>query len=97
MSGFASPPPNYDTRAPGIVACAVVMIIASSLAVILRFWSRAVAARLKFWWDDWAMLATLVDEFPLDFELSFVPYGLAPILRSRPLWWASIGRKIGMY
>lgn len=52
--------PNYETRAPGIVACAVVMIIISSLAVIFRFWSRAVAASLRFWWDDWLILATLV-------------------------------------
>lgn len=55
------PPPNYDSRAGGIIAVAVVMIVVSTIAVFLRFWSRAVnATRLRFWWDDYAMLACLV-------------------------------------
>ncbi|PHH89662.1 hypothetical protein CDD83_5580 [Cordyceps sp. RAO-2017] len=54
------PPPNYDNQGPGLVACAAVAMAASTVAVGLRFWSRAVAASsLIFWWDDWAMLLTL--------------------------------------
>ncbi|TGO20459.1 hypothetical protein BPAE_0294g00050 [Botrytis paeoniae] len=51
--------PSHESRAHGIITCAAVMISVSTLAVILRFWSRAVTASLVFWWDDWAVLFTL--------------------------------------
>jgi hypothetical protein len=60
LARIAEPPPNYDTRAPEILACAIIMIVITTLAVILRFWSRAVVSNLEFWWDDWALLATMV-------------------------------------
>ncbi|KND88123.1 hypothetical protein TOPH_07233 [Tolypocladium ophioglossoides CBS 100239] len=54
-----SPPPNYADRGSGIVDCAIVAMVLSTLVVMVRFWSRAVTTSLLFWWDDWAMLLTL--------------------------------------
>ncbi|KJZ75224.1 hypothetical protein HIM_05418 [Hirsutella minnesotensis 3608] len=70
------PPPNYDDRGPGIVACAVVAMAVSTIVVILRFWSRVVAASLIFWWDDWAMLLTLA-----------VSHAFLAV----NIWWTTIG------
>ncbi|KAI0876614.1 hypothetical protein GGS24DRAFT_498736 [Hypoxylon argillaceum] len=53
-------PPSSDDRAPGIVACCIASIVVPSIAVALRLWSRGVAASLTFWWDDVAILVTLV-------------------------------------
>lgn len=53
-------PSSHESRSEGIVVCGVVMITVSTLAVILRFWSRALTTSLVFWWDDWAILFTLV-------------------------------------
>ncbi|KAK0716602.1 hypothetical protein B0T21DRAFT_64384 [Apiosordaria backusii] len=47
-------------RGPSVVAVAVVGITVSTLAVAMRFWSRLVASTLVWWWDDWAMLGTLL-------------------------------------
>jgi hypothetical protein len=61
MEGLGEiPPPNYDDRGPGLVACAVVALVVSTIAIIARFWARAVASRMTLWWDDWAILATAV-------------------------------------
>ncbi|KAH7320276.1 hypothetical protein B0I35DRAFT_233374 [Stachybotrys elegans] len=56
----ALPPPDYSDRGPGVVACAVVGIVVATLAVLLRFWSRRIASSLYIWWDDWAIIATLL-------------------------------------
>lgn len=53
-------PPNYDTRAPGIVALGSIMFFCTTVAVVLRFWSRIIASKLEFWWDDWVLTGTLV-------------------------------------
>ncbi|GAW20837.1 hypothetical protein ANO14919_103490 [Xylariales sp. No.14919] len=53
-------PPSSETRAPGIIACCIVSIVVPTIAVVLRLWSRGVVASLKFWWDDAAILATLI-------------------------------------
>ncbi|KAK7709429.1 hypothetical protein SLS64_006342 [Diaporthe eres] len=58
-------------RGPGIIAVAVVGITVSTIAVVLRFWARAVTAKLSFWWDDWLILATLV------FSHTFLALGIA--------------------
>lgn len=55
--------PDYGDRGPSIVATGAVMMALSTVAVLVRFWSRMVATRAKFWWDDAALLATLVS-FP---------------------------------
>ncbi|GAB1312719.1 Rhodopsin domain-containing protein [Madurella fahalii] len=47
-------------RGPSVVAVATIGIAVSTLAVVLRFWSRAVASTLVLWWDDWAMLLTIL-------------------------------------
>lgn len=39
------------------------MLITPLVAIVLRFWSRALAPSSKgprFWWDDWLALAALV-------------------------------------
>ena len=51
---------DNETQAPEIIACAIAVIVIPTLAVIMRFWSRTAAGELGFWWDDWAILATLV-------------------------------------
>lgn len=60
MAGITKHPPNYDTKGPNIVACAVVLIAAPSIAVCIRLWSRTVASRARFWWDDFWLLSTLL-------------------------------------
>ena len=60
MSEQPIPPPNYANKGSGIISCAVVPILVPTLAVGIRFWSRAVVNAASFWWDDWAILATLV-------------------------------------
>ncbi|PQE24165.1 integral membrane protein [Rutstroemia sp. NJR-2017a BVV2] len=70
------PPPNYDSRVPNILACAIASIAVSTFAVILRFWSRAVMASLVLWWDDWAILVTLI------FSHAFL---------ATNIWWTTVG------
>jgi hypothetical protein len=43
-----------------ILATIYVFLVLSTLAVALRFWSRHVAHRAGFWWDDWVVLIALV-------------------------------------
>lgn len=50
---------------PTIPPVCLAMIILSTVAIILRFWSRAVtggksAFRERYWWDDWLALIALV-------------------------------------
>ena len=52
-----SPDPN---RGLGLTAFCIVMMILSILAVVLRIWSRLISKKLKFWWDDWCAIASLV-------------------------------------
>jgi hypothetical protein len=52
--------PNYDSRGAAVVACAVVGITVSTVAVALRFGSRFVLHGSSLWWDDWAVLVTLI-------------------------------------
>lgn len=54
------PATSAADRGPSVVAVAVVGIVVSTIAVIMRFWSRAVASTLVLWWDDWAMLITVL-------------------------------------
>lgn len=58
--GFAKPPPNYETRGPNIIACCVVLLVVPSIATFIRLWSRSVASRSRFWWDDFTLLLTLL-------------------------------------
>ncbi|KAH7303830.1 hypothetical protein B0I35DRAFT_446077 [Stachybotrys elegans] len=53
------PQPNYESRGSSVVVCAVVMMTLSTLAVTMRFGSRIMLPSYYFWWDDWAVLATL--------------------------------------
>ncbi|KAI0908382.1 hypothetical protein F4823DRAFT_640177 [Ustulina deusta] len=65
-----------DDRAPGLVACCIASIVFSTVAVVLRLWSRGVITSLAFWWDDAAILVTLV--------FSYALLGIT-------LYWTSIG------
>ncbi|KAL9122166.1 MAG: hypothetical protein Q9187_001281 [Circinaria calcarea] len=55
-----------DDRGPSLLKLNVAMIVVATIAVGLRFWSRAVTRSSKFskgtrfWWDDWLALANLV-------------------------------------
>ena len=49
-----------ETRVPIVVTSAVIMLILSGVAVILRVWSRMISRRQCFWWDDWFAIATFV-------------------------------------
>ncbi|KAM7212109.1 hypothetical protein V8F06_012509 [Rhypophila decipiens] len=64
MSAFGPGPVDpallSGDRGPSVVAVAVIGIVVSTLAVVMRFWSRAVASNVVLWWDDWAMLMTVV-------------------------------------
>ena len=45
---------------PMLRRLAIAMTVLSTLSIALRFWSRAVATRTKFWWDDWLALLAWV-------------------------------------
>ncbi|PYI25961.1 hypothetical protein BP00DRAFT_430793 [Aspergillus indologenus CBS 114.80] len=56
-----------DDRGPQIRAISIALIILPSVAVALRFWSRALLPKPPranthsgFWWDDWTALAAAV-------------------------------------
>lgn len=44
----------------GLTALCIFMMIVSTLAVILRVWSRLTQKEQNFWWDDWCAIASLV-------------------------------------
>ena len=52
--------PVEGSRVPTVITSAVMMLILSGAAVILRVWSRMVSKRQRFWWDDWLAIATFV-------------------------------------
>ncbi|KAF2792075.1 hypothetical protein K505DRAFT_58521 [Melanomma pulvis-pyrius CBS 109.77] len=58
--GIPTKAPDYSDRGPNIIACAVILLIVPSVAVIIRLWSRTVASRSRFWWDDFWLLITLL-------------------------------------
>lgn len=60
MSTSTASTVRTDDRASDVIIVAAVGITISTIAVVLRFWSRAVNAKLTFWWDDWIILATTV-------------------------------------
>lgn len=58
----------YQTRGPlpdkghYVIGAAIAAIVASTVAVILRGCSRAMA-KAGFWWDDWLIIVSLVMAF----------------------------------
>ncbi|KUJ17703.1 uncharacterized protein LY89DRAFT_781852 [Mollisia scopiformis] len=48
---------NYSVS--GLVGFIIAIMILSTSAVVLRFWSRLLAARITLGWDDWLALAAL--------------------------------------
>lgn len=52
--------PDDSDRGPNIISCATVMLVIPTLTVLIRLWSRLVASRIRFWWDDYMLLATLL-------------------------------------
>lgn len=60
MASIYEEAPNYANRGPNIIACSVVLLIVPSITVCIRFWSRVVASRAHFWWDDLMLLLTLL-------------------------------------
>ncbi|KAI9158001.1 Satratoxin biosynthesis SC15 cluster protein [Paramyrothecium foliicola] len=53
-------PPRTGDLGPAIVGVAAASIGISTVAVVLRFWSRAGSTSLAFWWDDWLVLITTI-------------------------------------
>lgn len=58
-------PHSDENRAPSYQAFLIVMTVLVVIAIVVRFWSRALAApegRLvsRYWWDDWLALAAVV-------------------------------------
>jgi hypothetical protein len=54
-----------ENRAPPYSAFLIVMTVVVVIAIIVRFWSRALAVSekrltLRYWWDDWLALAAVV-------------------------------------
>jgi hypothetical protein len=54
-----------ENRAPPYSAFLIVMTVVVVIAIVVRFWSRALAASEKrltfrYWWDDWLALAAVV-------------------------------------
>lgn len=74
--GAQVPPPDYSNRGPAIVGCATVLIIVPTIAVAIRLWSRVVAAAVQLWWDDWAILVTLL---------------FSHLFLATNIWWTTLG------
>lgn len=55
-------------RSPHMRALLIVMAILPTIAIALRFWSRAIQPTKgtfpHFWWDDWAALLAAVSDIP---------------------------------
>ena len=49
-----------ENKGPRVVAAAVSVIVIQLVVLFLRFWSRAISTKARFWWDDWTVLAALV-------------------------------------
>jgi len=79
-----------STRRPEIVAVAAVGIAISSIAVILRFYARyqahsAARISVRFWWDDWALLVTLLFSHGfLALNIAWTNYGLGKHILAVP-------------
>lgn len=60
--------PGREDKGPHVVAAAACAIVIQVIVLVLRFWSRALLTRTRFWWDDWMVFAALV-------RLSYSPEG----------------------
>jgi hypothetical protein len=54
-----------ENRGPPYQAFLIVMTVVVIIAIVIRFWSRALAApegrvTPRYWWDDWVALAAVV-------------------------------------
>jgi hypothetical protein len=57
-----------EDKGSSILATTYVFLVLATIAVALRFWSRYIAHRAGFWWDDWLALVSLASPpkyFPL--------------------------------
>ncbi|KAI9648300.1 hypothetical protein NHQ30_002932 [Ciborinia camelliae] len=72
---------------PSIMNLCIVMIVFSTLAIVLRFWSRALIEGIqKFWWDDWLALFTwAVTIVELGLTLHWTTLGLGKHVYAVPL------------
>ncbi|KAI9724600.1 MAG: hypothetical protein M1828_003623 [Chrysothrix sp. TS-e1954] len=58
-STAANPPPAGNNRSETTINLCIGMVVLATIAIILRFWSRAISHGVRFWWDDWTALAAL--------------------------------------
>lgn len=47
----------------GFVRTNIALMVLSAVAVMVRFWSRFVERKGRFWWDDWTCLLAAVSIF----------------------------------
>ena len=53
-------PDKIGDRRGEMLGVNIAMTVISLLALALRFWARATATKMRFWWDDWTALAAAV-------------------------------------
>lgn len=52
---------NVDDLAPALLIVYSTFLFLSTVAIIIRFWSRTVGfGERKYWWDDWTALLAWV-------------------------------------
>lgn len=64
----SSTPPGVnldDDQRPALRGLMIAMLVLPTVAVVLRFWSRAMlpgfsSTPIRFWWDDWTALIAAV-------------------------------------
>lgn len=49
-----------NDKSSEVLGATYAMLVITTLAVGLRFWSRHIATKAGFWWDDWCSLAAWV-------------------------------------
>ena len=83
-------------HAASLRAYQVVMLVTPVVAIVLRFWSRALAPSSKaprIWWDDWLALAALVKGnrfFWIDF-MTYIWQPLSIVSNSLEIYLISLG------
>jgi hypothetical protein len=79
-------PPREGDLGPAVIGVAAMSIGISTLAVVLRFWSRAGATSLTFWWDDWMILiTTIVSHATLSLNIAWTKIGLGKHIEAVPM------------
>lgn len=85
MASDSPPAVRTDDRVHDIIAVTTFGITVSTIAVILRVWSRVTSGKLSLWWDDWLIILTTV--FSHAFQalgLAWIKFGLGKHIEAVP-------------